>query len=59
MTTFLDAMYSLIGITEEDMNTPGHVIEYEGRTYVTPPIIDNDDGKEDDITHGNHENPVA
>lgn len=48
MTTFLDAMYSLIGITEEDMNTPGHVIEYEGRTYVTPPIIDNDDGKETD-----------
>ena len=46
MTTFLDAMYSLIGITEEGMNTPGHVIEYEGRTYVTPPIIDNDDGKE-------------
>lgn len=48
MTTFLDAMYSLIGITEEDMNTPGHVIEYEGRTYVTPPIIENDDGKETD-----------
>ncbi|MGP5199968.1 hypothetical protein ACTXKN_12505 [Brachybacterium alimentarium] len=32
--------------TEEGMNTPGHVIEYEGRTYVTPPIIENDDGKE-------------
>lgn len=45
---FRERMYSDVGITEEDMNTPGHVIEYEGRTYVTPPIIENDDGKEND-----------
>lgn len=46
VTTFLDALYSLIGMTEDDMNTPGHSIEYEGRTYITPSLIDHDDGKE-------------
>lgn len=38
---FMERLYSDAGITED-----GHVIEYEGRTYVTPPIIENDDGKE-------------
>lgn len=48
VTTFLDALYSLVGMTEEDMNTPGHSIEYEGRTYTTPALIDHDDQQDDE-----------
>ena len=57
MTTFLDALYSLVGMTEDDMNTPGHSIEYEVRTYTTPSLIDHD-REEAPHPHGNHENPI-
>ena len=52
MTTFLDALTDLIGITEE------HGTEYGGATYTTPSLIDHDDGKE--TPHiGDHENPIT
>lgn len=41
MTTFVEALYSLVGITEEDHHT-----EYGGETWITPPLTENDDGKE-------------
>ena len=45
MTTFVDALYSLVGITEGDHHT-----EYGGRTYVTPPLTEYDNGKENDTS---------
>lgn len=39
MTAFLNALYSLVGMAEDDM----HVAGYAGETFVTPPLI----GKED------------
>lgn len=38
MSTFREAMFHLIGITEDDLDTP-HVDEYAGTEYVTPSII--------------------
>lgn len=44
MTSFLDALGDLIGITEP------HRDEYDGDTYETPSLIDHDDGKENDTS---------
>ena len=40
--TFLDALGDLIGLSEP------HLVEYDGGHYVTPSLIDHDDGKEND-----------
>lgn len=40
MTTFLDALGDLTGLTEP------HLDECDGADYVTPSLIDHDDGKE-------------
>ena len=52
MSRFLDELY-LIGTLTDDHDT-----EYGGGHYVTPSLIDHDDGKEAPHTHGNHENPI-
>ena len=41
MTSFIDALGDLIGLTEP------HLDEYDGGHYVTPSIL-RDDGKEND-----------
>ena len=43
MTTFMEALHHLVGITEEDHHT-----EYGGTVYVTPPLTEYDNGKEND-----------
>ena len=50
--TFLDALSDLIGLTEP------HLDEYDGADYVTPSLIDHDDGKETPHPNGDHENPI-
>lgn len=43
MTTFLDALADLVGLTDP------HIDHYQGRTYTTPALTtDHDDGKEND-----------
>ena len=42
MTSFIDALGDLIGLTEP------HLDEYDGADYITPSLIDHDDGKEND-----------
>ena len=37
---FMERMYSDVGITEE------HVDEFDGRVFITPSLIENDDEKE-------------
>ena len=44
MTSFIDALGDLIGLTEP------HLDEYDGGHYVTPSLIDHDDGKENDTS---------
>ena len=43
MTSFIDALGDLIGLTEP------HLDEYDGGHYVTPSIL-RDDGKENDTS---------
>ena len=40
MTSFIDALGDLIGLTEP------HLDEYDGTEFVTPSLIDHDDGKD-------------
>ena len=40
MTSFIDALGDLIGLTEP------HLDEYDGEEFVTPSLIDHDDGKD-------------
>lgn len=47
MTSFIDALGDLIGLTEP------HLDEYDGTEFVTPSLIDHDDGKE----NSTRENP--
>ena len=42
LTTFLDEMYGVGTLTDP------HDTEYDGTSYVTPSLIDHDDGKEED-----------
>ena len=51
MTSFVDALGDLIGLTEP------HLDEYDGGHYVTPSLIDHD-REEAPHPHGNHENPI-
>ena len=49
--TFLDELYGIGTLTDP------HLDEYDGADYVTPSLIDHDDGKE--TPHiGDHENPI-
>ena len=40
MSTFLDELYAIGALTDD------HDTEYDGGHYVTPSLIDHDDGKE-------------
>ena len=40
MSTFLDEMYAIGTLTDD------HDTEYDGTSYITPSLIDHDDGKE-------------
>ena len=40
--TFLDEMYAIGTLTDD------HDTEYDGEHYITPSLIDHDDGKEND-----------
>ena len=42
MTTFLEALDNLVGLTEP------HEDDYQGETWQTPSLINNDDRKEND-----------
>ena len=41
MSTFLDELYAIGTLTDD------HDTEYDGGHYVTPSLIDHDDGKEE------------
>ena len=40
MSTFLDELYAVGTLTDD------HDTEYDGTSYITPSLIDHDDGKE-------------
>ena len=40
--TFLDELYAIGALTDD------HDTEYDGTSYITPSLIDHDDGKEND-----------
>ena len=42
--TFLDEMYAIGTLTDD------HDTEYDGEHYITPSLIDHDDGKENDTS---------
>jgi len=42
MSTFLDELYAVGTLTDD------HDTEYDGTSYITPSLIDHDDGKEND-----------
>ena len=42
MSTFLEELYAVGTLTDD------HDTEYDGTSYITPSLIDHDDGKEND-----------
>ena len=42
LSTFLDELYAVGTLTDD------HDTEYDGTGYITPSLIDHDDGKEND-----------
>ena len=57
MSWLLDALTREYG--RADKLQRSHDTEYDGTSYVTPSLIDHDDGKEAPHAHGNHENPFT
>ena len=53
MSTFLDELYAIGTLTDD------HDTEYDGGHYITPSLIDHDDGKENPHPHGDHANPIT
>ena len=53
MSTFLDEMYAVGTLTDD------HDTEYDGTSYITPSLIDHDDGKENPAPNGDHANPIT
>ena len=51
--TFLDELWAIGTLTDD------HDTEYDGGHYITPSLIDHDDGKENPHPHGDHANPLA
>ena len=50
--TFLDELRAVGTLTDP------HLDEYDGTSYITPSLIDHDDGKENPARNGDHENPI-
>ena len=44
LSTFLDELYAIGTLTDD------HDTEYDGGHYITPSLIDHDDGKENDTS---------
>ena len=44
MSAFLDELYAIGTLTDD------HDTEYDGGHYITPSLIDHDDGKENDTS---------
>ena len=51
--TFLDELWAVGTLTDP------HLDEYDGTSYITPSLIDHDDGKENPHPHGDHANPIT
>ena len=50
--TLLDELWAVGTLTDD------HDTEYDGTSYITPSLIDHDDGKENTERNGDHENPI-
>ena len=53
LSTFLDELWAVGTLTDD------HDTEYDGGHYVTPSLIDHDDGKENPAPNGDHANPIT